>query len=167
MKRNTYAWSLFGFIFTAISGILLHFLYEWTNESCFAAIFSSISESTWEHMKLMYFPLLVFALLQSFFFDEYKSFWCVKLIGIMAGLLLIPVLFYTYNGAIGKSPDWFNIAIFFISAATVFLLESTLLEKDHNHCKPWLAILIICAIGTLFAVFTFKVPNLPIFMDPL
>lgn len=38
------------------------------------------------------------------------------------------VLFYTYNGAIGKSPDAVNIAIFFAAAAS-FIPESTLFKN--------------------------------------
>lgn len=36
---------------------------------------------------------------------------------ILLGLVLIPVLFYTYNGVFGKSPDWINTAIFYFTAA--------------------------------------------------
>ena len=168
MKRNLWLWQLAGFAFTSLGGTLLHYLYGWTGESLIAAPFSGVNESTWEHMKLLFFPLLAFALIQSRFSKEYKSFWCVKLLGILAGLLLIPVLFYTYNGAFGKSPDWLNIAIFFISAALTFLLEGVLFKKDCITCKrPWLAFGAICVIGVMFVVFTFATPYLPLFKDPI
>lgn len=80
----------------------------------------------------------------------------MKLVGILTGLVLIPMLFYTYNGAIGKSPDWYNIAIFFISVAVTFILETWLLKKNTLHCKsPWLAFACICLIGVLFVVLLF------------
>ena len=104
MKRNLSLWQLAGFAFTSIGGTLLHFLYDLTGQSVVAAPFSAVNESTWEHMKLLFFPMFVFALVQSRFFGERPDFWCVKLAGSAAGLALIPVLFYTYNGAIGKSP---------------------------------------------------------------
>lgn len=168
MKRNVWMWSLAGFAFTSLFGTLLHYLYDWTGGSVLAAPFSGVNESTWEHMKLLFWPLFVFALIQSRYFGEYKSFWCVKLIGTALGLLAIPVLFYTYNGAIGKSPDWVNIAIFFLSAAIAFILETILLKKDSLPCRrPYLAITVLCIIGVLFAVFTFKTPRLPLFMDPI
>lgn len=114
IKRNLFLWQFAGFVMTVLGGIMLHFLYGLTNENILVAPFSAVNESTWEHMKLMYFPLLVYALIQSRFFREYKCFWCIKLIGITTGLMLIPVLFYTYNGAFGKSPDWLNMTIFFL-----------------------------------------------------
>lgn len=168
MKRNLYIWQFAGFVMTLLGGTLLHFLYGLTNESVLAAPFSAINESTWEHMKLMYFPLVVFALIQSRIFREYNSFWCIKLIGIITGLVLIPVLFYTYNGAFGKSPDWLNMTIFFFAAAIVFILETLLFKKDSLRCKkPWIPFAFICLIGVLFVLFTFVTPQIPLFQNPL
>ncbi|MBO5852979.1 MAG: hypothetical protein J6Q74_04130 [Clostridia bacterium] len=167
MKQNLSIWQFGGFTLAVLGGTLLHFLYDWTNGSSLVSPFSSINESTWEHMKLLYFPMLLFALLQSSFFKEYKNFWCVKLIGVLSGLLLIPVIFYTYNGVFGKSPDWINITIFFIAAAVAFILEWTLFKKNTISCKrPWLAFAIILFIGILFVVFTFFTPELPLFEEP-
>ena len=157
-----------GFAFAALGGTLLHYLYEWTGGSVLAAPFSGVNESTWEHMKLLYFPLFAFALIQSRFFVGYENFWCIKLCGASAGLLAIPALFYTYNGAIGPSPDWLNIAIFFVSAAITFLLETYLFMQGNVRCKrSWLALAGLCVVGALFVVFTFYPPKLPLFKDPV
>ena len=168
MKRNLLLWQFSGFALSTLGGTLLHFLYDWTNKSVLIAPFSGVNESTWEHMKLLYFPLLFFALVQSRFFKEYENYWCIKLVGIVTGLGFIPVLFYSYNGMFGKSPDWLNITIFFISAAMAFLVETWLFNKDNLRCKrPWLAFGIMCLIGVLFVVFTFATPKIPLFKDPL
>ena len=167
MKRDLSLWQLVGFAFTALGGTMLQFLYDWTNNNIVAA-FSAVNESTWEHMKLLYFPLFFFSLLQSRFFKDFKSFWGVKLWGTTTGLVLIPVFFYTYNGAFGKSPDWFNIAIFFIAAAAALILEKHLFKQDGFHCKtPTLAFVLIFIIGILFVVFTYATPHLPLFQDPI
>ena len=49
--------------------------------------------------------MFLFAVVQSFFFRDRREYWCVKHRGILLGLALIPVIFYTYNGVVGKSPD--------------------------------------------------------------
>lgn len=168
MKRDLSLWQLSGFALTTLAGTLLHFLYDWTGQSIWSALISGVNESTWEHMKLLYVPLFLFAAVQSFFFGEYKNFWCVKLIGTLFGLLLIPILFYTYNGAIGQSPDWINIAIFFISAAAAFFLEWLLFHTNRpRFCMPRLSLGLLIGIGTLFIIFTFWTPRLPLFQDPL
>ncbi len=168
MKRQVKFWQLMGFAVTSLGGTLLHFLYDWTNKAVWAAPFSGVNESTWEHMKLLFWPLFIFAIVQSFFFKDYKNFWCVKLKGISLGLALIPIMFYTYNGAIAKSPDWINIAIFFISAAIVFIYETRELVNGTPNCKnARLAICLLCVIATLFVIFTFNAPELGIFKDPM
>ena len=119
-------------------------------------------------MKLLFWPLLLFALVQRLFFKDQKNYWCVKLAEILLGLVLIPVLFYTYNGVFGKSPDWINIAIFYITTALVFLSEWWAYKNDRVQCgHPRLAFAAICLLGVLFVVFTFAPPQIPLFRDPL
>jgi hypothetical protein len=168
MKRQIGLWQLMGFAVTSLGGTILHFLYEWLGKSAWIAPFSGVNESTWEHMKLLFWPMLIFAVVQSFFFRDRKDFWCVKLRGILSGITLIPVIFYTYNGVIGHSPDWINIAIFFVAAAIAYIYETKLFNENKLSCrsqKGALAALIV--IGILFVVFTFATPEISIFRDPL
>ena len=168
MKQSSSLWQWAGFGLTTLGGTLLHFLYDWTGGSIWVAPFAGVNESTWEHMKLLFWPLFLFALVQRPFFQEQKNYWCVKLMEILLGLLLIPVQFFTYNGAFGKSPDWVNIAIFYVAAATVFLFEWWAFKCDRLRCEyPWVAFVAICLIGALFVVFTFLPPGIPLFQDPL
>ena len=167
MKQRSILWQAAGFAFVTFFGTILHFLYDWTGENIWISPFSGINESTWEHMKLLYWPLFLFALIQRLFFKKLQNFWFVKLAEILLGLALIPVLFYTYNGALGKSPDWVNIAIFYLSAALVFLFERWAFQKGLLQRQyPQLAFFTICIIGLLFVVFTFIPPRLPLFQDP-
>ena len=168
MNRSIRLWQLFGFGVTALGGTLLHFLYDWLGEAVWIAPFSGVNESTWEHMKLLFWPMLAYAVVQSFSFKDRKDFWCVKLRGILVGLTLIPVLFYTYNGVVGKSPDWLNITIFFVSAAAAYLYETRLFEKGRVNCEqPRLVLGVLCLVGVLFVVFTFATPEIGVFRDPL
>ena len=168
MNRSIGPWQLLGFAVTALGGTLLHFLYEWLDDALWIAPFSGVNESTWEHMKLLFWPMLIYAVVQSFFFGDRSDFWCIKLRGILLGLVLIPVLFYTYNGAIGKSPDWLNIAIFFVSAAIAYLYENRLYNAKKQPCRASKsAVAILCIIALLFVIFTFRTPLLGIFQDPL
>ena len=168
MKRSMGLWQFCGFAVTALLGTVLHFLYDWLGQTAWIAPFSGVNESTWEHMKLLFWPMFLFAVVQSFFFRNREDFWCVKLRGILLGLALIPVLFYTYNGAIGKSPDWINIAIFFLSAAIAYLHETHLFNNKKVVCRhPKGAFSLLCFVALLFIVFTFKTPTIGIFRDPL
>jgi hypothetical protein len=168
MKRSISIWEFVGFGVAAVGGTLLHFLYDWLGKAAWIAPFSGINESTWEHMKLLFWPMFIYAIVQSFFFRDREDFWCVKLRGILLGLALIPIIFYTYNGVIGKSPDWINIVIFFVSGAAAYIYETKLYRKGTVACKnPSLAVVLIAAIALCFIVFTFAAPELGIFKDPI
>ena len=168
MKKTIGLWQLMGFAVTSLGGTLLHFLYDWTGKSLLIAPFSGVNESTWEHMKLLFWPMFLFSVVQSFSFKDREDFWCVKLKGMLLGLSLIPILFYTYNGAIGKSPDWLNIAIFFISAAIAYIYETRQFNNKSTICGyKRLSIAILLIIAAMFTVFTFSTPEIGIFKDPL
>ena len=168
MKQRSILWQAAGFALVTFGGTILHFLYDWTGGNILVAPFSGVNESTWEHMKLLFWPLFLFALVQWLFFKDQENYWCVKLAEILPGLVLIPVLVYTYNGVFGKSPDWINIAIFYITALLVFFFEWWAFKNDRLPCKPqMLAFSVICLIGVLFVVFTFATPLIPLFQDPL
>lgn len=168
MNRSLKLWALVGFAFVSLFGTLLHFLYDWLGSPLWIAPFSGVNESTWEHMKLLFWPLFLFALFACFFFRVCDNFWCVKLVCTLVGLLAIPILFYTYNGVIGPSPDWINIAIFFLCALLTFLLEVRMFQKEaFPHCSSTPAFLLLCAIGMFFILFTFFPPHIGIFRDPV
>ena len=168
MKRSIGQWQLLGFAVTALCGTLLHFLYEWLGDAVWIAPFSGVNESTWEHMKLLFWPMLLFAAVQYFPFRDRADFFCVKARGILLGITLIPVLFYTYNGVVGTSPDFINIAIFFVSAAVAYIYETRLFNNGTVACRhPRLAVALLAALALLFVVFTFLTPEIPLFRDPV
>ena len=169
MNKTINLWQWLGFIVSGILGVLLHFAYDWLGQSPLIAIISGVNESTWEHMKLLFFPMFFFALLQAHFWkDRPQNFFCIKLYGILIGLSLIPIIFYTFNGAFGKSPDWYNITIFFQSLAVAYLAETALFKSEKARCcAPSLALTAMIAIAALFAVFTFFPPQIPLFQGPI
>ena len=165
--KNLGLWQFAGFVIATALGTVLHFLFDWTG-SLAVAPFSAVNESTWEHMKILFFPLLVFAMVQyQFFHADFAGFWWVKLIGTAVGVVGIPVLFYTFNGAFFATPDWLNIAFFFLACALGFLVEYLLFRASFSLAFGWIAFAVILAVGVLFGIFTFLTPRLPLFQDPI
>lgn len=168
MRRSIPHWQIGGFIFSSVLGTFLHFLFDLTGQSVFAAPFSAVNESIWEHLKLLYFPMLLFALWEYVRWGrQEKGFWQVKLLGIFFGLVLIPALYYTYTGIWGVNADWLNISIFFMAAAAVYYLETKLFARPrHRQLSNWIPITLIAVIGILFVVLTFLPLHIPFFRDP-
>lgn len=169
MKRTVPCWQMGGFIFTAVAGTLLHFVFDWTGGSMAAALFSAVNESIWDHLKLLFYPMVAVAVIEYLFWGkDVDSFWCVKLIGILAGLILIPVVYYTYTGILGVKADWFNITIFFLAAAAVYWAETKLFQRGYTCRIGWeLAVALLLLLAVVFTVFTFVPPQIPFFQDPV
>lgn len=168
MNRSISCRQVAGFLFVSILGTFLHFLFDLSGQSGFAALISAVNESIWEHMKLIYYPMFLFALLEYRFWGKgHKQFWCVKLAGIGLALYLIPTLYYSYTGIFGVRVDWLNIAIFYVAAGAAYWLETKLFQKDKPcRLSNRIAFFMICAISLIFTVFTFFPPEIPFFKDP-
>ena len=168
MRRSIPRWQTAGFLFVSVLGTFLHFLFDLTGGSPLAACISAVNESIWEHLKLLYVPMVIFALLEYFFWGrDQKNFWPIKLRGILAALALIPVLYYTYTGIFGRNVDWLNIALFFLVAALVYYLETRWFSHPPLWLLPrWAAVILIAILGILFVTLTFRTPHIPLFQDP-
>ena len=169
MKKAIPYWQMGGFIFTAVLGTLLHFLFDWTGGNAVVALFSAVNESIWEHLKLLLYPMIAVAVIEYFFWGrDRESFWCIKLIGVLTGLILIPVVYYTYTGALGVKADWFNVTIFFLAAAVAYWVETKLFQSDFLcPISDGRSVALIALIAVAFTVFTFLPPHIPFFRDPV
>lgn len=167
LKRIFKTWQIIGFIFVGIAGVILHFLYDWTNQSVIVATFSAVNESIWEHMKLLFFSMFIFSLIEyKYIGKKIKNFWCVKLAGTLIGLLMIPIIYYTYSGVFGVNIDWINILIYYVSSGTAYCLEYQFIDKQIGFIKfNLIYFIILCFIAVMFIVFTFIQPQIPLFKD--
>ena len=170
MRKQLVWWELAGFLFTAAAGSLLHFAYEWSGGSTLAAAFSAVNESTWEHMKLLFFPMLLFSVVQVIALGrQYPNFLAVRAVSTLAGLLLIPVLFYTYTGVLGRDVMWVDVTIFVLSALAAFALDGRLLRRGrwNSGWQQVLGLLALWGLAFLFVYLTFHPPGLGLWRDPV
>lgn len=169
MKKSVPTWQMAGFILTSILGTFLHFLFDLAGGSAAAALVSAVNESIWEHMKLIYYPMVLFSFLEyRVWGKDMPGFWCVKLKGILLALVLIPSIYYLYTGALGISADWFNITIFFLAAAAAYWTETKLFQTGRPCRIPdRLSLGLLLLIAAVFTVFTFRTPRIPLFRDPV
>lgn len=163
-------WQLGGFLFVCAAGTALHFLYQWSGGSVAAAPFAAVNESVWEHMKLLFWPMQLWAGAERAVLGGYsRGFWPAKALGILLGLALIPALYYTYTGALGVSVMWVDIAIFFVAAAAAFLAETRMLARDWR-CRGGTrasALVLLLLLSAAFVLCTFVPPRVPLFRDPV
>ena len=170
MRRKLFFWELGGFLFTGALGVLLHFAYAWSGNSALTAWFSGVNESTWEHMKLLFMPLFLFSLVQICLLGRnYPNLPAVRALSALAGVGLIPVLFYTYTGALGFHVVWADIAVFFLADLGAFALDFRLLRRGRLSSR-WMQLLGLAALWGLAFCFvwcTFRPPRLALWRDPV
>lgn len=162
--------NIIAFFVISILGTLGHFLYDITGENSIIGLFFSVNESTWEHLKLLFFPALLYFTFEYFKYGKnQKNFIRAAALSILFGMLTIVVLFYTYKGILGKNIDFINIAIYYIGVIATLLKRKKLLEngKTENQTadKFYLGILMIFIL--LFMVWTNNPPSLGIFTPPV
>ena len=154
-------------IFVCILGTLLHFTYEFFAQNIFVASFSAVNESVWEHLKLLYFPMLLTTIIGYFYIEKNApSFLCSKAIGIITSMLFIIIFFYTYTGIIGKSIVFIDIASFFVAVILGEYLSYKLITSNLK-CNNVIAIIILTIILICFVVFTYFTPKIGLFKDPV
>ena len=140
-SKKLIKFSLWSAVFTALVGTLLHFVFEWTDESLLAAPFSAVNESTFEHLKLLFWPFFITTIIGLFVFpDKRPSFIAAAAVSVFLGMIAIIVLFYTYSGVIGKFYSAVNIAIFFIAVIFSYYLLY-LFMKNKSFDFPFSGVL--------------------------
>lgn len=160
-----------GFVCVSVIGTLMHFAYEFFHFNPVVGIFAPVNESTFEHLKLLLYPALVYTVIEYYIlksrgFTKLDSFICARTTGIISGLISIVVLFYTYLGVLGHNVDFVNIAIYFIAVLITFFLSYIITKnrKQDNHCQ--LCLLILAAIVILFLLFTIYPADIGLFWEP-
>ena len=168
MKKNIILkFIIFSGIFVMILGTLLHFTYDWSGNNTFVAAFSAVNESTWEHLKLAFFPMFITLIIGYYIFSKtYPNFFCSKAIGIIIAISFIVVFFYTYTGIIGTNYAFLDISSFFIA---VILGELISFKRIVNNkkCNKTILGLIIGILFICFILFTYIPPKINLFKDPI
>jgi len=165
--KKIFKFQIFSIIFTSILGTLIHFTYEWSNNNQFVGLFSAINESTWEHLKLIYFPMLITTIIGYFYLGkEVPNFLCAKSIGIVLSMLFTVIFFYTYSGILGKNIDFINILTFYIAVFIGEYIASKIMLSNFV-CNDKIALFILIILLLCFIIFTFHPPKIGLFKEPI
>ncbi len=166
-KNKIRNYQIFSCIFACIAGTLLHFTYEFFGENIFVASFSAINESVWEHLKLLFFPMLLTTIVGHFYIRKTApNFLCSKALSILAAMAFIVIFFYAYTGIIGKSIVFIDIASFFVAVILGEYLAYKLITTKFK-CNTILSSSILLITLFAFIIFTYFTPKIGIFKNPI
>lgn len=157
-------WETVGIVFIILVGPTLHFAFEWSGYWRPIAWLATVNESVWEHLKLAFWPAVVFAMAEYVAFGaRVPGFWAAKGVGIALMPALIVGLFYAYTAALGESFLPLDILIFFAAVAIGQWTSYRLLSRPRPVPNPAIALLIALALA--FVLFSYHTPRTGLFRD--
>ena len=167
MKEKVLQWEIGGIVFIILLGSFLHFAFELSGYSRVVALVAAVNESVWEHLKLGFWPAVLYALIE-YPFVKRENFVIAKAVCVYVIPFSIVVLFYAYTAILGHSILFLDILIFMIAVilgqlASYKILLAHDLPEWMNVAGAGAAIL----LAILFMVFTFYPPHMFLFEDPL
>jgi len=161
-------WQIITVIICLILGILLHFTYEWSGENAIVGLFSAVNESTWEHLKLAFFPMLLMAIIGYFVIGKRtNNYWLAQAIGIITAITFIVTFFYTYRGVLGKNIDVLNIGSFCVAVILGEFVTYKILKSRKTYNAELVSIIFLVILFFSFILYTFYPPQIPLFQDPI
>jgi hypothetical protein len=168
-SRAAAAWEITGAFFIIGIGSLLHFVFEWSGSSPLVAPFAAVNESVWEHLKLAFWPAVVWTLLERVpLRTRVNNFWFARTTAITLMPLLILALFYFYTFLLGENVLFLDITIFVVAVFSGQYASYRLFTGDERSPRVNLvAPVVIVVLGVLFVVFTFSPPEVGLFRDAI
>ena len=167
MKNAILKWEIIGAQFIFILGSIFHFLFEWSGYWAPIGAIVPVNESVWEHLKLSYWPLIIFSLIEyRYIKDKAKNIVIAK----TGASFLIPTLtvlfFYAYNAIFGVESLIVDIVSFYIFILIGQLISYKIMSsRELSKSFSWIALILFISLGIIYAIFTYFTPLLPIFQD--
>lgn len=157
-----------GFIAVSAAGTLMHFVYDWSGKNRIVGLFAPVNESVWEHLKLLFFPFIAYAIFEAIKLSDSKfNVNFAKLIGILCGMCATLSVFYICEGALGKSIDAVNIASFFIGVGAAFIVSYHIIKSSKGRgFINGMSAAVLIVISIVFIYFTLYPIEIPLFRDP-
>ncbi len=168
-KKRILIWEMAGMVFIFLVGALFHFIYEMSGYLKPIAVIGAVNESTWEHIKIGFWPAFIFGIIEFFAFGrKIKAFLFAKSISYLVIAFLIPALFYLYIFITGENNLVADILIFSIAIVVAQLTSYRIISGRRYHAWMQVIGIILLIIEVLaFSLFSYYPPRWELFRDPI
>ncbi len=153
-------------MFLTACGSALHFAYAFSGNSAWVAPFVAIDESVWEHGKLLFWPLVLLALL-------YAALWALPLRSLMQGVATgaataIGVMitgFYAYTAWLGYNLLVIDLLLFVASVISGYTVGWAAFRSEFAARHPVPGYVLLAILGVGFCAFSFWKPPMALFHE--
>lgn len=158
---------LFATIPIFLAGSALHFAYGWLGQWPPVAFFAAVNESVWEHLKIAFWPALIWAFVQLWLGRPRKiGYWAARGFGLLTISVVIVVVFYGYTSILGANFLPLDITTFAMSiligqAVSNFALSAV---RSSRLVRILGQAALVAQVGA-FSVFSYAPPHLMLFKD--
>ncbi len=147
-------------------GFLNHFLYQLSGKAAFIALFCPINESVWEHLKLVFFPILFVSVLEYLRYrPEPVRFFYYRFLDALCAMAATVALFYTYTGMTGRDFFFMDISIFLFSILFAFGMDAYFYRKSMQNTSQATTFSLWIVMSMCYFVFTCFPPDIPLFFS--
>jgi hypothetical protein len=169
LSKKVLIYEIVGTLFIVFLGSAFHFTYELSGKLAIVGAFSAVNESVWEHLKLAFWPSLIWLLIEYMTLNKLaNNFLTAKTMGTYLMVAIIPILLYLYTSITGSSILAIDITTFIVAVVLGQFLSYNLFKKNQfSRIADKVALVMLVVLGISFTVFTFYPPHLPIFQDPI
>lgn len=140
--------NIFMIIFLFLLSFLWHFMYDWF-PCVLTSIFFPVNESIWEHMKIIFYCLLIGSVLEKKGNNYYLNILVKPLVGVLFYLIIFIPLYLIFGESMVIS-----ISLMLFTYIIMELLGIKISKQEELNIKA-LPIIIIILISILFSILTF------------
>jgi hypothetical protein len=147
-------------------GAAFHFTFAWLGSHPAAAVFFPVNESIFEHLKMTFWPTMIWAAISyNFIKNKANNFVTAKAAAVIIMPAVVVILYYLYTAFTGEN-TLVDILIFLVAVAVGQYINSLIMTA-----KPWsgrwsaISAGVILVLAALYAFFTFYPPYTSFFID--
>ena len=140
--------NIFMIIFLFLLSFLWHFMYDWF-PCVLTSIFFPVNESIWEHMKIIFYCLLIGSVLEKKGNNYYLNILVKPLVGVLFYLIIFIPLYLIFGESM-----FISISLMLFTYIIMELLGIKISKQEELNIKA-LPIIIIILISILFSILTF------------
>ncbi len=154
---------ILAFVLTALGGCALHFAYPLLPYPL-VGLFAPVSESVWEHLKLLFWPFLLAAFILTRRQTDALRVWS----GFLSALFLMPAgllgVRYVLADGFCVQSVFLDVALYVLALAGGFALSWRLWKTGRAAFASGVLVIFAGLYGSALVLFTMAPPQLPIFL---
>lgn len=162
-------WIYWGILVLFCFGSFMYYFYSFSCKNILVATIALVNESVWEHLKLVFLPMILwwstyYVLWGKKLSIDINRWFTAALVSLLVSMFGIIFLYYFYTGVLGKEFIIVDIMILLITLSIGQVL-SFHVYKYFKGIPVDIVFCIIIMIFSIFSLFTFNPPHIPLFKD--